>query len=182
MKIIDHVQHAGRHLALVPLGRFGSKGYAVIEADDLNMVEALGLSLAWNRNQLTGTVFAPAVKASGGNVQVARVLLDLGEGQIVKYLSGDPTDLRRQNLSVVDGNAIRKDRDFLTPKAERRPWGPAIEHRFRTPITVNEVDAAMTENKAWTKAQLAEWGVPWPPPKGWKQQILRNGYPYDDSL
>lgn len=129
MRIIDHVCHAGVDLALVPLGRFGNRGYAVIEADDLSTLEALGLSMAWNRNQQTGTVFTPAVKASGGNVQVARVLLDLGPGQIVRYANGDPTDLRRQNLSVVDGNAIRRDRDFLTPKLERRKWGPSVEHR-----------------------------------------------------
>lgn len=23
-----------------------------------------------------------------------------------------------------------------------------------------------------TKAQLAEWGVPWPPPRGWKRRLL----------
>lgn len=133
MRTIDHVDQNGQKLALVPLGRFGSKGYAVIESADLIMLEALGLSLAWNRNQLTGTVFAPAVKASGGNVQVARVLLDLGPGQIVRYENGDPTDLRRQNLSVVDGNAIRRDRVYLTPRSQRRRWGPAIEHRHIEP-------------------------------------------------
>lgn len=30
-----------------------------------------------------------------------------------------------------------------------------------------EIDAAR-----WTKAQLAEWGVPWPPPKGWRRRLL----------
>ena len=23
----------------------------------------------------------------------------------------------------------------------------------------------------WTRAQLAEWGVPWPPPKGWRKRL-----------
>jgi len=130
VRTITHVTHGGRELALVPLGRWASKGHAVIYTDDLTMLENLGLSLVWNRNSLSGTVFAPAAKASGGNVQVARVLLDLGEGQIVRYLNGDPTDLRRENLSVVDGNAVRRDRDFLTPKDRRRPWGPPVEHEF----------------------------------------------------
>jgi hypothetical protein len=26
----------------------------------------------------------------------------------------------------------------------------------------------------WTRAQLAEWGVPWPPPKGWKQALIER--------
>lgn len=24
-------------------------------------------------------------------------------------------------------------------------------------------------NESWSALQLAEWGVPWPPPKGWRQ-------------
>lgn len=45
MRTIDHVITNGRDLALVPLGRFGSKGHAVIDTDDLAMLEDLGLSL-----------------------------------------------------------------------------------------------------------------------------------------
>lgn len=130
MRTIDHVTHDGQDLALVPLGRFASKGHAVISADDLAMLEDLGLSLVWNRNALNGCVFAPAARASGGNVQVARVLLDLGEGQMVRYLNGDPTDLRWDNLAIVEGNAVRRDRDFLTPRDQRRAWGPPVTHRF----------------------------------------------------
>jgi hypothetical protein len=25
----------------------------------------------------------------------------------------------------------------------------------------------------WTRSQLAQWGVPWPPPKGWKTRLER---------
>jgi hypothetical protein len=25
-----------------------------------------------------------------------------------------------------------------------------------------------------TKAQLAQWGVPWPPPQGWRKRLLRE--------
>lgn len=37
-----------------------------------------------------------------------------------------------------------------------------------------EIDAAR-----WTKAQLAEWGVPWPPPKGWRRRLLAVAEPVD---
>lgn len=37
-----------------------------------------------------------------------------------------------------------------------------------------EVEAARTPHGGWTKAQLAEWDVPWPPPKGWKQDLARK--------
>ena len=27
---------------------------------------------------------------------------------------------------------------------------------------------------AWDRKQLAQWGVPWPPPKGWKSTLESN--------
>jgi len=38
-------------------------------------------------------------------------------------------------------------------------------------VTAEQIEAARTPNGGWTKAQLAEWGVPWPPPKGWKRAL-----------
>jgi hypothetical protein len=38
-----------------------------------------------------------------------------------------------------------------------------------------EVAAKSTNNMGFTRAQLAEWGVPWPPPKGWRRR-LENKY------
>ncbi|MEU1670377.1 hypothetical protein ABZ547_43675 [Streptomyces sparsogenes] len=37
-----------------------------------------------------------------------------------------------------------------------------------------EIEAACTPKGAWTRAQLAEWGVPWPPPKGWKDELTER--------
>ena len=37
--------------------------------------------------------------------------------------------------------------------------------------TAAEIEAARTPAGGWTKAQLAAWGVPWPPPKGWRQDL-----------
>lgn len=34
-----------------------------------------------------------------------------------------------------------------------------------------EIEAAKTPNGGWTRATLAQWGVPWPPPKGWKKAL-----------
>lgn len=36
-----------------------------------------------------------------------------------------------------------------------------------------EVEAARTPNGGWTRETLAQWGVPWPPPKGWRRELLR---------
>jgi hypothetical protein len=37
-----------------------------------------------------------------------------------------------------------------------------------------EVEAPRTPKGAWTKRQLAAWGVPWPPPRGWKADLEKR--------
>jgi hypothetical protein len=45
-------------------------------------------------------------------------------------------------------------------------------------ITKEEIESQQTENGGWTKSTLEQWGVPWPPPKGWKERLLKFGVPY----
>lgn len=33
-----------------------------------------------------------------------------------------------------------------------------------------------TQNGGWTRETLAEWGIPWPPPKGWKKHLEQEYY------
>lgn len=37
-----------------------------------------------------------------------------------------------------------------------------------------EVEAARTPGGGWTREQLAEWGVSWPPPAGWKKRLAEQ--------
>ncbi|MFE3995141.1 hypothetical protein ACFXPW_26100 [Streptomyces goshikiensis] len=37
-----------------------------------------------------------------------------------------------------------------------------------------EVEAARTPAGGWKRDQLAAWGVPWPPPKGWKDELAER--------
>lgn len=39
-------------------------------------------------------------------------------------------------------------------------------------MTREEIEAGRSEKGGFTKAQLAQWGVPWPPPQGWKEALL----------
>lgn len=41
-------------------------------------------------------------------------------------------------------------------------------------LTHDEIEAGRTEKGGFTKETLAEWGVPWPPPTGWKQMLLEG--------
>ena len=41
-------------------------------------------------------------------------------------------------------------------------------------MTEEELEKGKSPKGGWTKNQLAKWGVPWPPPKGWKETLLAN--------
>lgn len=41
-------------------------------------------------------------------------------------------------------------------------------------LSAEEIDGARTAGGSWTRATLAEWGVSWPPPKGWKERLLKG--------
>jgi hypothetical protein len=67
--------------------------------------------------------------------------------------------------------------------AKKRPGAPMIapeqpdlfgEHcvgTLRIP-TAAEIEAARTPRGAWTRKQLAQWGVPWPSARGWKRRLI----------
>jgi hypothetical protein len=38
----------------------------------------------------------------------------------------------------------------------------------------DEIEAARTPAGGWKRDQLAAWGVPWPPPKGWKDELTER--------
>jgi hypothetical protein len=48
-------------------------------------------------------------------------------------------------------------------------------------LTPEEVEAGRSPVGGFTRKQLAVWGVPWPPPAGWLQALLRGEDGSDDS-
>lgn len=42
-------------------------------------------------------------------------------------------------------------------------------------ITEEEIEAARTPKGGFTAARLEQWGVPWPPPPGWKKRLIAEG-------
>lgn len=67
---------------------------------------------------------------------------------------------------------LRVERCYvLVPKVVAN-WRLVREPGTRIP-TEDEIEAGKSQRGGWTRAQLAEWGVPWPPPKGWRARLLR---------
>ena len=49
-------------------------------------------------------------------------------------------------------------------------------------VTREEIEAGRSPAGGFTRAQLAAWGVPWPPPAGWLRALLRGEDGGDDRL
>lgn len=41
-------------------------------------------------------------------------------------------------------------------------------------VTLEEIQAGKSEKGGWNKKTLAQWGVPWPPPKGWQESLIKG--------
>ena len=41
-------------------------------------------------------------------------------------------------------------------------------------VSPEEIASKATANIGWTRMQLAEWGVSWPPRAGWKAELERR--------
>lgn len=51
------------------------------------------------------------------------------------------------------------------------PIAPRLTAGDKPTPSPAEIEAAKTPRGQWTRAQLAKWGVPWPPPSGWKREL-----------
>lgn len=40
--------------------------------------------------------------------------------------------------------------------------------------TVEEIYAKQTSRGGWLKEDLQRWGIGWPPPKGWKNRLVKQ--------
>lgn len=39
-------------------------------------------------------------------------------------------------------------------------------------VSALDIDRARSPAGGWTAETLATWGVPWPPPKGWRTELI----------
>jgi len=41
-------------------------------------------------------------------------------------------------------------------------------------LTEAQIAAGRSEKGGWTRATLKSWGVPWPPPAGWRKRLTQR--------
>ncbi len=74
--------------------------------------------------------------------------------------------LDKKNLQVLcdecnQGKGAWDQTDYRAPTSSEIPV-----------ITEAEILAAQTPSGGWRRQQLDAWGVPWPPPRGWKDRLI----------
>ena len=110
------------HLANHPLP-------AVMDREDFDAWQTMGLSLAWTLNASGSRKAAyvkaahPGSEATGNLITPARIIAGAGRHQRVRYLDGDRLNLRRGNLYLCD---------FLAGRAKGRE--AAIVAKRRTAV------------------------------------------------
>lgn len=51
---------------------------------------------------------------------------------------------------------------------------PTLSLVPRGTVSLAEIVRAQTAAGGWTRKTLHKWGVPWPPPQGWKKRLARR--------
>lgn len=102
-------------------------------------------------------------------------------------------DLQRTYAAAVAVGKNERRRLAATMVAEVWPeptrlWPAECKARMRALSTLDmptqfkdlaeEIEAFRTKKGGWKREHLALWGVPCPPPPGWRQWLLKHGAPY----
>jgi hypothetical protein len=108
MKITTTKDDNGKEIALVPL--FNSRKKAAIYIEDYNELLAMGVPTRW---RLVYGVLKVRLPGQRADSFLARLLLDCGPGQIVRFKDRNKTNLRRDNLVIAPGQGKYRARDVL---------------------------------------------------------------------
>lgn len=50
-------------------------------------------------------------------------------------------------------------------------WGIIRPAPITGKVSDAEIETSRSPRGGWTRETLAQWGVPWPPPKGWRKAL-----------
>lgn len=118
------VEKDGRELLLISLNKHEDKIASLWKSDYDKLVGEIQLSPNWLTPPGKDHVLASSIGKT--KVGVARVLMDAQPGTKVRYKDGNPLNLCRENLVLMDNHrngGKRRDRDFIrsSMSIEERP-------------------------------------------------------------
>lgn len=115
----------GRDIVRVPVDETGLR-HALVDADDFDRLQSTGLTGVFfvvNNGKGQLYVRTGCTDVSGGQVTVARAILGLGRGEVVRYRAGDRLDLRRCSIQSERGAAKRDDMGLALDRQDYVSWG-----------------------------------------------------------
>lgn len=85
------------------------------------------------------------------------------------------------NFHVMKGPALAdRMEDFLeyrskpVTKPSKKSKGKSPLDKITAAVSDEEIRAAMTPKGGWKAGTLGNWGISWPPPKGWREKLIKN--------
>nr|BEK71108.1 hypothetical protein KPHV_83350 [Kitasatospora purpeofusca] len=150
----------------------GNRTHALLEEHrpDPRLIGVIGPLLA--RGTVLGwpQVLTAAGEQRPGSLDIASLVLRHG------------WDWRTRPFRLRAGESVPEPASAVVAQArqeavlpDRAPAPPSPGEPVRP--TPEEIEAARTPAGGWSRGQLAAWGVPWPPPKGWKRQLTAQTRP-----
>src|SRR5258708_4416245 len=98
---------------LVKVSLKESPNFVTLNENDFHELLSLGIRPDWTYNFHSRYVVVVRPNSWKNAIPVARIIMDAGRGESVKYLNNNTLDLRRKNLIIAPGSAQRRARDFL---------------------------------------------------------------------
>jgi hypothetical protein len=94
-------------------------------------------------------------------------------------ISSMPKAKRRERQTLVRRCANRIARGISGGQRDAKP-----DRRFvdlpvpKRPMSAEDIDRQRSPRGGWSRDILRRWGVPWPPPKGWRARLIQHGAPW----
>lgn len=83
-------------------------------------------------------------------------------------MTGPSLLLRMEEFLVSQSRATQSD-------GRKTKDDPVVRNiRITAAVSNEEIEAGKSPKGGWKATQLAKWGVPWPPPNGWRKQLIAN--------
>lgn len=124
--------------------------------------------------KVPAAAWTPAVEAGG----------EIRDGAWIAELTGDVLDGWPKGMRLIVRKGTASPRNPIAAHERGRHaadlfhhqrCGPAdprnSRHRLRARAE-DRIRAGRTPTGGWSRERLADWGVAWPPPKGWKERLI----------